>query len=106
MLKIIRYPLAIFHFLLLANHSSFLFNDSKADKEDTHLAAGNVPNSSDLLNSSNDYFHTWNLQASGLSEKAFKYAIKGYSRLVKKNLVRKTNIISIIDFSKPSNQKR
>ena len=48
----------------------------------------------------------WNLQSVGLSKEAFNYAIKGYNYLTRKNLLNKKEIITIIDFSKPSFEKR
>ena len=46
------------------------------------------------------------LNTIGLSEDAFKYALKGYDRLKAKGLIANDNILSIIDFTKPSSQKR
>jgi hypothetical protein len=42
----------------------------------------------------------------GVSEDAFNYATQGYNALLQKGQIRKTNIITIIDFSKSSTQKR
>ncbi len=42
----------------------------------------------------------------GLSEQAFQYAVKGYEYLKEKGKINNDNIISIVDFTKPSNQKR
>ncbi|HVU96140.1 MAG TPA: murein L,D-transpeptidase catalytic domain family protein [Puia sp.] len=46
------------------------------------------------------------LQDSGLSRKAFQYAWTGYYKLKKKGLLRKTNILSICDFSQSSSNQR
>lgn len=48
----------------------------------------------------------WKLVAFGLGEDVFNYAVKGYEELVKKNMVSNSDVISIVDFSKASNQKR
>ena len=53
-----------------------------------------------------DSYKAWNLDRSGLSEAAFKNAIKGYNYLNKAHLIYKKNIVSIVDFSKPSTDKR
>ncbi|HVS97914.1 MAG TPA: murein L,D-transpeptidase catalytic domain family protein [Puia sp.] len=46
------------------------------------------------------------LQDSGLSRKAFESAWTGYYKLKKKGLLRKTNILSICDFSQSSSNQR
>ena len=46
------------------------------------------------------------LEDSGLSRKAFEYAWTGYYKLKKKGLLRKTNILSICDFSQSSSNQR
>ena len=47
-----------------------------------------------------------NLQTLGLSEDAFNYALKGFDRLVEKGKLTKDDLLSIVDFTKPSSQKR
>jgi hypothetical protein len=51
-------------------------------------------------------YDEWNLSAAGISLEVFKYAIKGYQYLLQKHLLTNTDIISIVDFSKPSTQQR
>ena len=46
------------------------------------------------------------LNRAGLSEDAFKYAMKGYDYLKAKGKIINEDIISIVDFTKPSSQKR
>ena len=46
------------------------------------------------------------LEQYGLSKQAFEYAYKGYLVLLKKNLVTKSNILSICDFSQSSRNRR
>jgi len=53
-----------------------------------------------------DVYTEMNLDKKGLSKQAFDLALKGFNHLVKKRLVRNKNIITVIDFSKPSNEKR
>jgi hypothetical protein len=62
--------------------------------------------SSSFFEKAGDYYNQWNLQQAGLAEDAFKYALKGYDYLVKCNQVQNKNIITIVDFSKPSTEKR
>lgn len=59
-----------------------------------------------LAKADNNCYKLWQLNNSGLSEAAFKYAIKGFEYLKKTNSIIKTNIVSIIDFSQPSTHKR
>ncbi len=51
-------------------------------------------------------YELWKLAAVGISENAFNDAIKGYNYLKEKNLLSKANLITIVDFSKPSSTKR
>lgn len=53
-----------------------------------------------------DAYSLMDLKNKGLSREAFDLALKGFERLSKKRLVRNKNIITVIDFSKASNQKR
>ncbi len=46
------------------------------------------------------------LADSGLSHRAFQYAFVGYYKLKKKGLLRRSNILSICDFSQSSSQQR
>jgi len=46
------------------------------------------------------------LEKSGLDEKAFEYAWRGYHNLLKKKLIRKKTVLSICDFSQSSCSKR
>lgn len=57
-------------------------------------------------NFASDAYTLMDLDKKGLSKQAFELAIKGYDHLLNKRLIRHKNIITVIDFSKPSNQKR
>ncbi|MCA6494939.1 MAG: murein L,D-transpeptidase catalytic domain family protein, partial [Chitinophagaceae bacterium] len=46
------------------------------------------------------------LGALGLSKTAFVFALNGWNALLKEGKIRKDNILSILDFSLPSGQKR
>lgn len=46
------------------------------------------------------------LNLMGLSQQAFEYAMQGFSYLVKAGKITNDRIISIVDFSQPSNKKR
>jgi len=51
-------------------------------------------------------YENLHLDNMGLSKAAFNYAMKGFNYLVQTGRLAKDNIISIVDFSKPSSQKR
>ena len=53
-----------------------------------------------------DKYKAWNIAAAGISNEVFTYAIKGFNCLSQSNKINNTGIITIIDFSKPSTQKR
>ena len=61
-------------------------------------------NSVDKLKS--DCYNLWQLGSKGISEAAFNYALKGFEYLNNSNLISKRNILSIVDFSKSSAEKR
>lgn len=100
MLKLIFYPALMVMSLLMMSHT----NLSTSDK----LISG--VNSSLKINTKatadKNYYTLWKLDSSGLSEEAFRFAMKGYDYLNAQNELGNKNIISIVDFSKPSTQKR
>jgi len=51
-------------------------------------------------------YEEMDLQDSGLSQEAFRYAFTGYYKLKKKGLLRRTNILTICDFSQSSSVER
>lgn len=54
----------------------------------------------------NNLYVQWNLSATGLSENAFTAAKKGFDRLSGSKKLISNRVLTIIDFSKASNQKR
>lgn len=51
-------------------------------------------------------YASMNLESSGLDEKAFVYAWRGYHNLLKRRMIRKKAVLSICDFSQSSCSKR
>jgi hypothetical protein len=51
-------------------------------------------------------YNYMDLEKSELSEQAFEYAWRGYHNMLKKGLIRKKRVLTICDFSQPSNSKR
>ena len=78
-----------------------LFYHAPADTTSTALAKkmGFTP----TMKSVYDSLH---LDLKGLSQQAFDYAKHGFDKLVEQGKLMNTSIISIIDFSEPSNKKR
>lgn len=105
-MKLIRYPFLIIPvLLLLLSNSSSSLNEEQASK---HISLSPLPGTSNekgLLHFTKLY-DQWNLQAAGLSKEAFEMAWKGYSVLDEKNSLTKNNLLTIIDYSKPSTEKR
>lgn len=56
--------------------------------------------------SATELYHAWNLNESGLSLAAFEMAQQGFAKLDAAHLLQKNNLLTIIDYSKPSSQKR
>ena len=113
MLRSIRLPIA----LLLAFSTFINYSFSyKEIKIPVNLSAAISINDScksskcisgeEIIEEASDSYILMDLDKKGLSRKAFDLALKGFNNLVQKRLVRNKNIITVIDFSKPSDQKR
>lgn len=63
-------------------------------------------NASSIENNRAFLYDTLDLDALGLSKEAFTLALTGYQTLLQAGKVQKDNILTIIDFSLPSSQKR
>jgi hypothetical protein len=59
-----------------------------------------------VINEAVIIYEDMSLEKSGLDEKAFEYAWRGYHNLLKKKLIRKKSVLSICDFSQSSCSKR
>ena len=77
------------------------YNTSNANKPTI-----STNNSSSSASSSAKIYDSLKLNLSGLSQQAFSCAIKGYEYLKVKGKIGNDNILSIVDFSRPSSQKR
>ncbi len=76
---------------------------SKAGSRAAHVYNNNLPGKEEGYGMLYDELQ---LDTLNLSRKAFTYAVKGYSRLQAQGQLQNDNVISIIDFSLPSNKKR
>ena len=98
-MRLIRNAMALLPALLLmANTSSTLIGKTITVKPEY---AG-LP----ALKPAANYYAAWNLNAAGISQEAFTEAMKGYDYLQAKKLLNNTNVLTIVDYSKPSSQKR
>lgn len=110
MLKLINYPAVIGMALLTISHTNLsseekIFSSEKEIKYTNNNFSVNNKKTAINKGNSNNY-RLWQLAKTGLSEKAFNFAMKGYAFLKQGNQLSIKNIISIVDFSKPSTQKR
>ncbi len=96
-MRLIRNTLALLPMLLLMANTSSSLTGNKIHLKQLNVTADNVPV---------DFYSDWNLMETGLSQEAFSDALKGYKFLQKKNLLNNTNVLTIVDYSKPSSKKR
>lgn len=91
-------------FLLLSNSSSSRFVNHSKTESKTPLAAltvsGNVAKNAAML------YDEWHLESVGLSKDAFEKAYKGFHVLQARNLLKNCNLLTVIDYSMSSIQKR
>jgi L,D-transpeptidase catalytic domain len=99
-MKLIRNGLALLPMvMLMANVSAPSIKKSKTIPEKT--AVFNIEKKPVL-----DAYAAWDFSAAGLSKDVFYSAVKGYNYLLQKNLIKNTDVLTIIDYSKSSSQKR
>lgn len=84
--------------LLMASTSAPVA-ENKTNIPALHITAPAVSENSDC-------YTAWNLTAAGLSKEAFDYAMKGYAKLMETGRLLKTTVLTIVDYSLPSTQKR
>jgi hypothetical protein len=98
-MRIIRNAIALLPALLLmANTTSPHIGTTSTVKTVHNSLPATIPAA--------DYYTAWNLNAAGISQEAFNEAMKGYTYLERKKLLGNTNVLTIVDYSKPSSQKR
>ncbi len=69
-------------------------------------AAKNTVSAAPVLPSGRSVYDSLHLSLKGLSQQAFDFAKQGLQKLIEEGKLLNDSIISIIDFSQPSNQKR
>lgn len=86
---------------------SFLFVPSRyIEKGNVSHKKKNTTINYTFIHDSKAIYDELHLATTGLSEKAFDYAYKGYQYLTKKQKLINTDILAICDFSQSSNKKR
>jgi len=98
-MKLTRNALVLFPALLL-------MASVPSNKIDNKLPATHISNVLPKASVIDNHYAEWNLTAAGLSQEAFDDAVKGYNYLQEKKLLNNTNVLTIVDYSKPSSQKR
>ena len=115
MLRSIRLPIVfLFAFPTFINFGFSYKENIVTDKaiihtsaiNDSSISANTIISEETEKDQPVDEYTLIGLDKMGLSKNAFDLALKGYNKLLGKRLVRNKNVITIIDFSKPSNQKR
>ncbi len=88
-------------------HLPFAFSGTRAHFTNNNFRSSIVtPVINKKESSLNIIYDSLKLNLCGLSEHAFNYAIKGFEYLKAKGKITNENVISIVDFTKPSSQKR
>jgi len=90
------------HASIIVNNTRATWNEKKARNE----AAAKKTEMRMIIATANSIYEEMDLEDSGLSRKAFEYAWTGYYKLKKKGLLRRSNILSICDFSQSSSNQR
>ncbi|MEO6489899.1 MAG: murein L,D-transpeptidase catalytic domain family protein [Ferruginibacter sp.] len=97
---------------IIALHLPFVFANT-ASVEKVAIApnviiasTSTMTETSNSFNSFSELYSNLGLQVKGLSEEAFMNAMKGYNYLKEKGRIVNDNIISIVDFTRSSSQKR
>jgi hypothetical protein len=104
--RLLIFPLALLIvvcFMFAAPAADFLHN-KKADTaiavKDSAITETNTVNQFSFL------YTQMNLDSFGLSQEAFNYGLQGYTDMISNGEVKKSNLLSIVDFSLPSSKKR
>ena len=112
MLKTIHLPVAfLFAFPILIN---FSFSHKEKAISKTIVAVSSTDSISidetasreEVRSDAPDEYTQMNLAKTGLSKEAFQLALKGYNTLLRNRVIRNKNVITVVDFSKRSDQKR
>ena len=106
LIKVNKFYLTFFGIVAFMLHLPFAFSNTKLFSLKDKTIIKPVALLSTNSFSSAKIYDSLKLNISGLSEQAFNCAVKGYEYLKLKGKIGNDNILSIVDFSRPSSQKR
>lgn len=86
-------------------HLPFAFSGTSKSKDYKPSAVVTAPVVT-IANTVSTLYSKLELSSKGLSQEAYDYAVKGYLRLKDLGKIRKDDVLTIVDFSRPSNEKR
>jgi hypothetical protein len=85
---------------------STIVTPNKTVTENASVPANTVAPAKTATAQTQALYASMKLSRVGLSQKAFEYAMKGYQYMLSKRLIKKTDVLSICDFSQSSRRKR
>jgi L,D-transpeptidase catalytic domain len=110
MLNVLRYPIAAAATILSTAFTPLHNAASTASNIPGKIISNNTVKAAEEGSTSNtslaSKYESWHLDRAGISKQLFNYAVKGYTRLLQKKLIRKQEVISIADLGQQSDQKR
>jgi hypothetical protein len=98
--------IAILPMLADAKKKSHSINFSHRKTERRMIFSSRLAERRMIALEASEMYATMQLKDSGLHEKALLYALLGYHRLLKRHMIKKTQVLSICDFSQSSGSKR
>jgi hypothetical protein len=90
-------------------HASIIEKNTRVNYRAKHLSSAAAAKRAEMrmiIATASSIYDEMDLEDSGLNRKAFEYAWTGFYKLRKKGFLRKTNILSICDFSQSSSNQR
>ena len=96
------------HFFAFAKFKTsgkdFIDNKPYLAYNNIKLVNKSLPTNSSVFSST--LFDSLQLEKMGLNREVFNYALKGFNYMSKMGMIKNSSILSIVDFSKPSSEKR
>jgi len=106
-MRLIRYVLALLPLMLLLVITTSSRGSKRAIAPTTDFTTSlNTATTDNALAHATELYSAWHLAESGLSQDAFEKAVTGYNTLEAKRMLNNDRLLTIIDYSKPSSQKR
>ena len=83
---------------------TFVFGTGKSKSINRKTTLAAAAPTAKILDKNASLYDSLQLSDLGLSKAAFEYALTGYNTLIEAGKIQKDNILTIIDFSLPSNK--